>query len=341
MGSNDSRAGTSVAPPLPSDPVRRVKTERDAICSARYPDHLVLASSTSVENSAMLECWLGWVLMMLEGDRRLTYEIRVERRALNQALPPRVLWYQSLKARIRWMQKLLLQVPECAVVLFTDPDVMPVSAYSRLLLPAMLDRDVVFQPGAYTNKSNHANAGFTMLRNSWRARMFLQEWLERMGSDWNDQVVLNSRVLMKPAGTKCPCVTPFTNAATGLQWNLSWDTWPTRVLAATPSLCATLACVAFHAVLHGSGDSIDFKLRQLAEVSQLRKSRGLPSLLSTPSGTKAVPRACLPKDEHKRTSTAVASHRSAHSGPSVSGGGHSKTAIRFGRVNREKVHMYQ
>ena len=247
---------------------------------------------TSVENSRMLDCWLSLIKPMLDADQYYSYELRILRLPLHSPeTKPIDLWKRSLTERIRYMHSTLLSVQSCELVLFTDPDVLPVSQYS-LLVPKIGSLDALFQPKGFSPFG--VNPGFVLLRNTQRARGFLLKWWQHMQENrggcspmpscgWNDQKVLNEEVLgsnhIDGEHISRPHSVRFTNYTTGFQWNFSWSTWMGRIVAAKPDDCSSLHCVAFHAVLHGSGDSINMKLAQISQTFELRRRRGLPSSL--------------------------------------------------------------
>ena len=118
-----------------------------------------------------------------------------------------------------------------------------------------------------------------MLRNTQRTQDFLMAWLQHMRGQWNDQVTLNDMVLRCTPSSCSPTANhfaPFTDNATGVEWNLSWSTWAHDKVSGSRHDCGSNACIAFHAVLHPTGiDATSSKLGQLRAMLAHRRQIGL------------------------------------------------------------------
>jgi hypothetical protein len=197
---------------------------------------------STAENQLMLGCWMQWMASMLAMKGGFKYKLKVERlpppRNNGTTLTNRQETYrEALRRKLRLILHTLATLPKCEALLFTDPDVMPIAPYSRLI-EHLGSVDARFMSAA-TVQSGPVNAGFFLLRKTTRTLELLQQqWIPKVTlAAWNDQEILNRKVLRCPrtasppnTSTCAPARFPWASDP-GSSWTLHWDTWQRYLVA--------------------------------------------------------------------------------------------------------------
>lgn len=202
------------------------------------------------ESCRMLSCWQSWSRSMQLQDDRIDYITHVYKFASLQASRAAYgsrSYNRATAAKAEVLDNFLRWLPQGAVLLFTDLDVLPLRSYSELLqymeeeAPSI---EIFFQWEYLTHMP--VNTGFILLKNTLSVRQLIRDWRERLaGNDaifgpGTDQRILNHILLFQRT---CNHRHPYCRYC-----NLSvrWGNFPvTLVSAMDKHLSASL--VAFHA----------------------------------------------------------------------------------------------
>lgn len=215
----------------------------------------------------MLTCWLAWFKRMTLRDTLLSYEVHMQMGEWDASNSSESSWRSSawlegIMQKVRFLLTTIHQVPEGALVLLTDLDVMPLNPYSGLVAAMPPSRDLMMMHNYQTHFV--ANSGFQLLRNNVRTRLFVDTWLAEMmrfglSPNKDDQRFFN--IILYDIETR-PDKRP------GL--NLSWATFPHNLVGAKlDGRFVTPRTIAFHALGRPSSRS---KLQRMDEVLQLLHS---------------------------------------------------------------------